>query len=94
MCPRLAPGILDVPSTSHCSLLYVACIRAQYEPADSLEELWVEKIAAWTWRLRGQIARSVAGHRLEIQICGRISNLEVHHKEISQPLRRRMANKI
>ena len=44
-----------------------ANLRAQYQPADSLEELWVEKIAAWTWRLRGQIARSVAGHRYDLQ---------------------------
>jgi hypothetical protein len=45
-----------------------------YQPVGFLEELWTEKIAAWSWRLRrlircesGQIARALAGHSCELQ---------------------------
>src|SRR5207245_10842706 len=41
---------------------------------DWLEELWVEKIAVWSWRLRrlircesGQISKALADHGYEIQ---------------------------
>jgi hypothetical protein len=44
-----------------------AALREHYQPLDFLEELWVEKIAVWSWRLRrlvrcesGQIARALA----------------------------------
>ena len=46
-----------------------AALREHYQPFDFLEELWVEKIAVWSWRLRrllrcesGQIARALAEH--------------------------------
>ena len=49
-------------------------IRKHYQPVGWLEELWVEKIAVWSWRLRrlircesGQIARALAGHSYELQ---------------------------
>ena len=49
-------------------------VRKHYQPVDWLEELWVEKIAVWSWRLRrlircesGQIDRALAGHRYELQ---------------------------
>jgi hypothetical protein len=52
---------------------FYADVRKHYQPADWLEELWVEKIAVWSWRLRrlircesGQIARALAGHCYEI----------------------------
>ena len=31
---------------------FYAALRKHYEPMDWLEELWVEKIAVWSWRLR------------------------------------------
>ena len=49
-------------------------VRKHYQPVGWLEELWVEKIAVWSWRLRrlircesGQIARALAGHNYELQ---------------------------
>ena len=51
-----------------------AALREHYQPLDILEELWVEKIAVWSWRLRrllrcesGQIARALAEHSHEIK---------------------------
>jgi hypothetical protein len=51
-----------------------AGVRKHYQPVGWLEELWVEKIAAWSWRLRrlircesGQIDRALAEHRYELQ---------------------------
>src|SRR3989449_4115929 len=51
-----------------------AALREHYQPLDFLEELWVEKIAVWSWRLRrllrcesGQIARALAEHSHEIK---------------------------
>jgi len=51
-----------------------AALREHYQPLDFLEELWVEKIAVWSWRLRrllrcesGQIARALAEHNHEIE---------------------------
>jgi len=51
-----------------------AALRVHYQPIDFLEELWVEKIAVWSWRLRrllrcesGQIARALAEHNHEIR---------------------------
>ena len=53
---------------------FYADIRKHYQPVGWLEELWVEKIAVWSWRLRrlircesGQIARALAGHSYELQ---------------------------
>jgi hypothetical protein len=49
-------------------------VRKHYQPVGWLEELWVEKIAVCSWRLRrlircesGQIARALAGHSYELQ---------------------------
>jgi hypothetical protein len=49
-------------------------LRKHYQPMDWLEELWVERIAVWSWRLRrliryesGQIARALAGHSFDLQ---------------------------
>src|SRR5436190_9135454 len=51
-----------------------AALRVHYRALDFLEELWVEKIAVWSWRLRrllrcesGQIARALAEHNHEIE---------------------------
>ena len=53
---------------------FYAALRKHYEPMDWLEELWVEKIAVWSWRLRrlircesGQISKALADHGYEIQ---------------------------
>ena len=53
---------------------FYAALREHYEPLDFLEELWVEKIAVWSWRLRrllrcesGHIARALAEHNHEIE---------------------------
>jgi hypothetical protein len=53
---------------------FYADVRKHYQPMDWLEELWLEKIAVWSWRLRrlircesGQIDRALAGHRYELQ---------------------------
>ena len=49
-------------------------VHKHYQPVGWLEELWVEKTAVWSWRLRrlircesGQIARALAGHSYELQ---------------------------
>src|SRR5947208_10630320 len=51
-----------------------AALRKHYEPMDWLEELWVEKIAVWSWRLRrlircesGQISKALADHSYNVQ---------------------------
>jgi hypothetical protein len=48
---------------------FYANVCGHYEPVGFLEELWTEKIAAWSWRLRrlircesGQIAKSLVEH--------------------------------
>jgi hypothetical protein len=48
-------------------------IREHYQPEGLLEELWIDKIAAWTWRLgrvirceTGQIDRALASHRSDV----------------------------
>jgi hypothetical protein len=48
---------------------FYAALRKHYGPMDWLEELWVEKIAVWSWRLRrlircesGQISKALADH--------------------------------
>ena len=53
---------------------FYADVRKHYQPVGWLEELWTEKIAVWSWRLRrlircesGQIARALAGHSYELQ---------------------------
>jgi len=53
---------------------FYAGIRNHYRPDGWLEDLWVEKIAVWSWRLRrlircesGQITRALAGHSHELQ---------------------------
>jgi hypothetical protein len=51
-----------------------AAIREHYEPQGLLEELWIDKIATWNWRLTrvvrcetGQIHRALASHRSDLQ---------------------------
>jgi len=53
---------------------FYAALRKHYEPMDWLEELWVEKIAVWSWRLRrlircesGQISKALADHSYNVQ---------------------------
>ena len=53
---------------------FYASVDKHYQPVGFLEELWMEKIAVWSWRLRrlircesGQIARALAGHSYEIR---------------------------
>jgi hypothetical protein len=53
---------------------FYADVRKHYQPVGWLEELWVEKIAVWSWRLRrlircesGQIDRALAEHSYELQ---------------------------
>src|SRR5438067_359753 len=53
---------------------FYAALRRHYAPMDWLEELWVEKIAVCSWRLRrlircesGQISKALADHGYEIQ---------------------------
>jgi hypothetical protein len=53
---------------------FYASANKHYQPVGWLEELWVEKTAVWSWRLRrlircesGQIARALAGHSYELQ---------------------------
>ena len=54
---------------------FYADARKHYRPLGWLEELWVEKIAVWSWRLRrlircesGQIDRALATHSQELQL--------------------------
>jgi hypothetical protein len=49
-------------------------VRKHYQPVGWLEELWVEKITVWFWRLRrlircesGQISRALAGHSHQLE---------------------------
>ena len=51
-----------------------AALREHYGPNSFLEELWLEKIAVWSWRLRrlirfesGQIALALAEHSYDIK---------------------------
>jgi hypothetical protein len=53
---------------------FYASVHKYYEPVGWLEELWVEKTAVWSWRLRrlircesGQIDRALAGHSYKLQ---------------------------
>jgi hypothetical protein len=53
---------------------FYADVRKHFQPIGFLEELWGEKIAVWSWRLRrlircesGQIDRALAGHSYELQ---------------------------
>jgi hypothetical protein len=69
-----------------------AALRAHYQPLDFLEELWVEKIAVWSWRLRrlvrcesGQIARALAEHSHEIKQSSAGDSIELELAELSSP---------
>ena len=49
---------------------FCAGLRRHFDPVGWLEELWLEKIAVWSWRLRrlirfesGQISLALARHR-------------------------------
>ena len=53
---------------------FYADAHKHYQPLGWLEELWLEKITVWAWRLRrlircesGQIARALATHSDELQ---------------------------
>jgi hypothetical protein len=53
---------------------FYADVHKHFQPVGWLEELWVEKIAVWSWRLRrlircesGQIDRALAGHSYDLQ---------------------------
>src|SRR5258708_627267 len=53
---------------------FFADVRKHFQPIGWLEELWVEKIAVWSWRLRplircdsGQVDRALIGHRYDLQ---------------------------
>src|SRR3989441_6279877 len=69
-----------------------AALREHYQPLDFLEELWVEKIAVWSWRLRrllrcesGQIARALAEHNHEIKQLSAVDSGELALPALSSP---------
>jgi len=69
-----------------------AALRVHYQPLDFLEELWVEKIAVWSWRLRrllrcesGQIARALAEHNHEIKQSSAAESGEPELSALSSP---------
>ncbi len=69
-----------------------AALRVHYQPLDFLEELWVEKIAVWSWRLRrllrcegGQIARALAEHNHEIKQLSAAESGEPELPALSSP---------
>jgi len=69
-----------------------AALREHYQPLDFLEELWVEKIAVWSWRLRrlvrcesGQIARALAEHNHEIKQLSAADSGELELPALSSP---------
>jgi len=71
---------------------FYAGIREHYQPFDFLEELFVEKIAVWSWRLRrllryenGQITRSLAEHSHEIKQLSAGDEEELDLPELSSP---------
>ena len=71
---------------------FYAGIREHYQPFDFLEELFVDKIAACSWRLRrmlryenGQITRALAEHSHEIKQLSAGSPGELELPELSSP---------
>jgi hypothetical protein len=71
---------------------FYAALREHYHPLDFLEELWVDKIASWSWRLRrlvrcesGQIARALAEHNHEIKQLSVGDPEELELPELSSP---------
>jgi hypothetical protein len=53
---------------------FCAGVQKHYDPVGWLEELWAEKIAVWSWRLRrlirfesGQISLALARHSYDVQ---------------------------
>ncbi len=69
-----------------------AALREHYQPLAFLEELWVEKIAVWSWRLRrlvrcesGQIARALAEHNHEIKQLSAADSGELELPALSSP---------
>src|SRR5437868_7490970 len=71
---------------------FYAGIREHYQPFEILEELFVEKIAVWSWRLRrllryenGQITRSLAEHSHEIKQLSAAGQEELDLPELSSP---------
>jgi hypothetical protein len=71
---------------------FYAALREHYEPLDFLEELLVEKIAVWSWRLRrllrcesGQIARALAEHSYEIKQLSIADSGELELPALSNP---------
>ena len=60
------------PSTN--TMTSVLTSSKHFQPVGWLEELWAEKIAVWSWRLRrlircesGLISRALAGHGFQLQ---------------------------
>ena len=69
-----------------------AALRVHYQPLDFLEELWVEKIAVWSWRLRrllrcesGQISRALAEHNHETKQLSAADSGELALPALSSP---------
>ena len=69
-----------------------AALREHYGPNSFLEELWLEKIAVWSWRLRrlircesGQIARALAEHSHEIKQSSAADSEELELPALSSP---------
>lgn len=71
---------------------FCAGIHKHYQPLGWLEELWVEKIAVWSWRLRrlirfesGQITLALARHSYELQQSRAEDLLEPESETSSNP---------
>ena len=71
---------------------FYAGIHDYYQPSDFLEQLLVEKIAVWSWRLRrllryenGQITRSLAEHSYETKQLSAGGEEELDLRELSSP---------
>ena len=71
---------------------FYAALREHYQPLDFLEELWVDKIASWSWRLRrllrcesGQIARALAEHNHETKQLSAADSGELALPALSSP---------
>jgi hypothetical protein len=69
-----------------------AALREHYQPLDVVEELLVEQIASWSWRLRrllryesGQIARALAEHSHQIKQLSEEDSMEQELPALSSP---------
>ena len=71
---------------------WYAKIFKQFQPVGWLQEYWVDKIAAWSWRLRrliryetGQIAMALAQHRFDLQQAKAAASEEPESAPLSSP---------